>query len=88
LLPIVPTDTIQAASVGTDGTTTTTPTPTVSKVSISLSGADMVQFNKADSLYLRFDISTSNNGQVVRVKDTDYIRVYAKGDITYTVNKP
>ena len=85
LLFISPSDTIQAASVDVNGMTTT---PTFSKASISLNGAQMVQFNKADSLYIRFDMYTSNNGQVVRVRDTDYIRVYAKGDITYTVNKP
>jgi hypothetical protein len=85
LLFIAPSDTIQAASVDVNGLTTA---PTFSKASISLNGAQMVQFNKADSLYIRFDMSTSNNGQVVRMRDTDYIRVYAKGDITYTVNKP
>jgi hypothetical protein len=82
LLVIAPTDLINAASVDGNGFATTTE---LSKVSVPLNGAQMVQFNKADSLCLRFTISTSNNGQVVRVRDTDYIRVYAKGDITYTV---
>jgi hypothetical protein len=85
LLFITPSDTIQAAPVDNNGLTTA---PRFSKTSISLNGAQMVQFNKADSLYIRLDMATSNNGQVVRVRDTDYIRVYAKGDITYTVNKP
>jgi hypothetical protein len=85
LLYIAPSDTIQAAAVDINGLTTT---QTFSSASISLNGPQMVQFNNADSLYIRLDMSTSNNGQVVRVRDTDYIRVYAKGDITYTVNKP
>jgi hypothetical protein len=85
LLFITPSDTIQAAPVDNNGITTAA---RFSKSSISLNGAEMVQFNKADSLYIRLDMATSNNGQVVRVRDTDYIRVYAKGDITYTVNKP
>jgi hypothetical protein len=85
LLFITPSDTIQAASVDVNGFTTT---PTYSKATISLNSSQMVQYNKADSLYIRFDITSSNNGQVVRVRDTDYIRVYAKGDILYTVNKP
>ena len=84
LLFITPSDTIQPAAVDINGLTTA---PTFSKTSISLNGAQMVQFNNADSLFIRLDMSTSNNGQVVRVRDTDYIRVYAKGDITYTVNK-
>lgn len=84
LLFITPSDTIQPAAVDINGLTTA---PTFSRTSISLNGAQMVQFNNADSLFIRLDMSTSNNGQVVRVRDTDYIRVYAKGDITYTVNK-
>jgi hypothetical protein len=82
LLVIAPNELINAASVDGNGFATTTE---ISKIIVPLNGAQMVQFNKADSLCLRFTISTSNNGQVVRVRDTDYIRVYAKGDITYTV---
>ncbi|MGD0037462.1 MAG: hypothetical protein ABSC53_09245, partial [Bacteroidota bacterium] len=84
LLYITPTDTIQPAAVDLNGITTL---PTFSKVSVSLNSAQMVQFNNADSLYIRLDMSTSNNGQVVKVRDTDYIRIYAKGDITYTIGK-
>jgi hypothetical protein len=84
LLSITPSDTIQPAAVDVNGLTTS---PTFSKTSISLNSAQMVQFNNADSLSIRFDMSTSNNGQVVKVRDTDYIRVYAKGDITYTIGK-
>lgn len=84
LLFIALSDTIQAATVDNNGFTTA---QTFSKATVSLNSAQMVQFNNADSLYIRLDMSTSNNGQIVRVRNTDYIRVYAKGDITYTVNK-
>jgi hypothetical protein len=84
LLSIAPSDTIQPAAVDVNGITTL---PVFSKASVTLNSAQMVQFNNADSLSIRFDMSTSNNGQVVKVRDTDYIRVYAKGDITYTIGK-
>jgi hypothetical protein len=84
LLVIAPSTSIQAAAVDNDGNTTA---PTFSKVSISLNNTQMIQFNNADSLYVRLDLSTSNNGQIVRLRDTDYIRIYAKGDISYTMGK-
>jgi hypothetical protein len=85
LLSIAPSDTIQPAAVDKNSGLTTF--STFSKVSVSLNSSQMVQFNNADSLFVRIDMSTSNNGQVVKVRDTDYIRVYAKGDITYTIGK-
>jgi hypothetical protein len=85
LLYIVPSDTIQPAVV--DIATGLTTGPTFSRLSVTLNNSQMVQFNAADSLYISLGISTSNNGQVVRVRDTDYIRVYAKGDLTYTIGK-
>jgi len=84
LLVIAPGTSIQAAAVDNDGNTTA---PTFSKLSITLNNAQMIQFNNADSLYVRLDLSTSNNGQIVRLRDTDYIRIYAKGDISYTMGK-
>jgi hypothetical protein len=84
LLLLTPSDTIQAASVDINGYTTT---PAYSKATLTLNSSQMEQYNKADSLFIRFDITSSNNGQIVRVRDTDFIRVYAKGDILYTVNK-
>ena len=84
LLYITPTDTIQPAPVDVNGLTTG---PMFSKASVSLNNAQMTQFNNADSLFIQVNMSTSNNGQVVKVRNTDYIRVYAKGDITYTMGK-
>ena len=84
LLRIALSDTIKPADVDVNGLTTLSK---FSKVSVSLNSSQMSGFNNADSLYVRIDMSTSNNGQVVKVRDTDYIRVYAKGDITYTIGK-
>jgi hypothetical protein len=86
LLVITPSDSVRAGQV--DVNTGYSSAPTVSKVVIALNGTQMAQFNKADSLQVQFNLGTGTNGQVVKVRQTDYIRVYAKGDITYTVNKP
>ena len=85
LFTLKPSDLIRAGQINT--TTGYSSAPTVSRVAVTLNGSQMEMFNQADSLAIEFGISTSNNGQVVKVRAQDYIRIYAKGDIVYTVNK-
>ena len=84
ILTIVPSDSIAAGQI--DQTTGYSLAPTVSKVSITLNGDQMSKFNAADSLNIQFSMSTSG-GFPVKIRAMDYIRVYAKADITYTMNK-
>jgi hypothetical protein len=85
LFSIVPSNLILAGQIDANGYSSA---QTVSKVSITLDGDQMALFNKADSLRIQFQMATGTSGQVVKVRQSDYIRVYAKGDITYTMNKP
>ncbi len=86
LLVVQPSAPIAAGAVNAAGYVIS---PTVSKVSIGLSGTDIDKLNSADSAFVRFDISTSNNGVLpVRFRTTDFIKVRASGGIVYTINKP
>lgn len=86
LLRIVPSGLIRAATVDQNGYVVS---PMVSKVSFALNNSDIDKLNAADSVYVRFDIATSNNGVLpVRFRTTDYVKVRASGGITYTINKP
>ncbi|MGB2869689.1 MAG: hypothetical protein WBD36_14630 [Bacteroidota bacterium] len=86
----IPTDNVprivQAATVDGNGNATT---PAISVFQIGLVGADMNKFSLADSIAIKLDVSTSNNGAAaVRIRSSDYIRIRASGNMVYTLNKP
>jgi hypothetical protein len=62
-------------STGTSKTTST----------VSLNSSDMANFNQTDSIYIRLYNLQSTGGQTVRVLGTNYIRIVAVGNITYTI---
>jgi hypothetical protein len=59
-----------------------------STFTVGLNNAEMQKFNQSDSLFVRMIINSSNNGKYVKVRSTDKIRVFASGNIIYTINKP
>jgi hypothetical protein len=52
---------------------------------VSLNSADMANFNKTDSIYIKLYNLQSTNGQTVRVLGSNYIRIIGIGNITYTI---
>ncbi|MCU0452597.1 MAG: hypothetical protein MUE68_02990 [Bacteroidetes bacterium] len=86
---MIPTDglvrSIAAATVDASGNATG---ETPSHFDISLTTAQVQQFNQADSMLFRFFLQTSGSGtQVVRFRTSDYVRVRLSGDMTYIVNR-
>ncbi|MCX7984456.1 MAG: hypothetical protein N3A63_06105, partial [Bacteroidetes bacterium] len=80
-------DTIRAANVGIDGYTIDPPVK--SKVKVTLNKMQVENFNRADSM--RIDIyfsTTGNNATPVKVRTTDYIKVYIVGTLTFSVVRP
>ncbi len=87
-LLLIPTDgprLIAPANVDASGNVTTS---TVSRFSITLVGDNLAKFEASDAMLVQFGVETTNSGSIVRVRDTDFVKVRASGNIVYTVNKP
>jgi len=76
---------IASAHLGADSLTDS---PVVSNVKIYLTGDQIDKVNQADSLAIRINIATGNNGAIVKIRNTDAIRVQASINARYTINKP
>lgn len=86
-LPVViPADTIVGADYSTG---TSTSSEHVSRFSIKLLGSDMDLINQADSVRIRLNLETSNNGTVVPVmiRVDDYVKIRASAVARIYVNK-
>lgn len=84
---IITTDTIRAARVGSDGYTLDPPEK--SKVKVILSKSQVENFNRSDSMQVNIYFSTTgNNATPVKVRTTDYIKVYIVGTLTFSIVKP
>ena len=68
-----------------DTTTNSVTTSTFSTFTVLLDNSDITKLNQSDSLYVRMVLNTSNDGKFAKVRDSDYIRVFAKGSFIYTV---
>jgi hypothetical protein len=76
---------IDAAHLGTDSLADN---PVVSPVKISLTGDQIEKLAQADSLVIRFDLETGNNGAIVKLRTTDAIRIQVSASARYIINKP
>jgi hypothetical protein len=76
---------IASAHLGADSLTDS---PVVSNVKIYLTGDQIDKVNQADSLAIRLNLATGNNGAIVKIRNTDAIRVQGSVNARYTINKP
>ncbi|MBI2620014.1 MAG: hypothetical protein HYW57_08025 [Ignavibacteriales bacterium] len=87
-LLLIPTDgprIIAPADVDASGNVTSS---TISRFSISLVGDDLAKFEASDGMLVQLDVETTNGGSVVRVRNTDFVKLRASANLVYTVNKP
>ncbi len=62
--------------------------PRVSHFAVSLTGADMEQFNRADVLWFAVQIETADGPRPVKFRNTNAVRIKASANMVTTINKP
>lgn len=85
VIPTNGTRTIQAGIVDAAGAVVA---PVVSNFAIELTGPEAELFERGESILVRLDVASAGGGAVVKVRDTDAVRVRASGTLVYQVNKP
>lgn len=85
IIPTNGTRTIQAGIVDAGGIVVA---PVVSNFAIELTGPEAELFERGESILVRLDVESSGGGAMVKIKDTDAVRIRASGTLVYQVNKP
>jgi len=87
-LMLIPSDGPRIISAGiTDGSGLVS-APTITRFSIPFSGPEAQQFEEGEVLLMELELQTANNGSVVKIRQSDSVKVRASGNLVYQVNKP
>ncbi|HEX9614357.1 MAG TPA: hypothetical protein VGA55_02580, partial [Bacteroidota bacterium] len=61
---------------------------TISRFAITMTETQAQFFELSDLMWIELNLETANSGSVVKLKDSDYVRVRASANLVYQVNKP
>lgn len=88
-LLMIPTDGVRVIQAGVVAAATgLVTTATVSEFAMEFTGPEAERFGDGENLLIQLDVETPDNGSIVKVRDTDAVRVRASGHLQYHVNKP